>query len=406
MVAKTWALVHNLWAIGFLVVVSVAITVGFSMMAAGRNPKENPFSTLASAIGTPNATPAATRAAVASYPPPGSTPLRVITPPPPLATSTAAPALNLPETPLPPSTYISRELVLAARGSGQGQIGIREVNEARIGPPAFATDAAGNVYVIDSVNYRVNKYDRQGTYLSGFSYDKGNSPDSVAVWKDGSVFLADEAVRRDEPSGETYQVVWKFDPQGRPLLNYKWYGIYHIEDVRLDSGGTVWAGAIGGGNNLVATRLGSVDGPIDRGQVQSSQQSGMAHRGGVAVLQLFNKPDRRGGYVELTLSDGRSLQLPLPVSPRSDATSAGSMLVDTDAQGNIYLDMAYRRPQGAPELHILAYDAQGNLTGQAELPEFRYWAVPRRPYHIDEQGRIYQMLVAQDSIRILCWEKV
>src|SRR5207245_6812961 len=44
-------------------------------------------------------------------------------------------------------------------GSGDGQFGF-------FAPSAVATDAAGNVYVVDAYNYRIQKFTGTGTYLT------------------------------------------------------------------------------------------------------------------------------------------------------------------------------------------------------------------------------------------------
>jgi DNA-binding beta-propeller fold protein YncE len=58
-----------------------------------------------------------------------------------------------------------------------------------------ALDSFGNIYVADTNNNRIQKYDPDGNYLTvagGFSSDFSlNQPWSMAVADDGTIFVAD-----------------------------------------------------------------------------------------------------------------------------------------------------------------------------------------------------------------------
>ncbi|MBF6599474.1 MAG: TIGR03663 family protein [Dehalococcoidia bacterium] len=80
------------------------------------------------------------------------------------------------------------QLVIGGQGSAPGQL-----NQ----PSGVETDAQGNIYVADTSNDRIDKYDKDGKFVAsagGFAQAGGASlkqPWSIAVAADGTVFVAD-----------------------------------------------------------------------------------------------------------------------------------------------------------------------------------------------------------------------
>jgi predicted membrane-bound mannosyltransferase/sugar lactone lactonase YvrE len=80
------------------------------------------------------------------------------------------------------------QLVIGGSGTAQGQLSA---------PSNVRLDAQGNIYVADTTNNRINKYDANGKILAsagGFSQSGGaqlNQPWSMTVAPDGTVYVAD-----------------------------------------------------------------------------------------------------------------------------------------------------------------------------------------------------------------------
>src|SRR5262249_17111995 len=79
-------------------------------------------------------------------------------------------------------------------GTGDGQFS---------GPHAVAADAAGNVYVADSVNNRIEKFTSAGAFLTkwgslGTGDGQVNFPTGVAADAAGNIYVADSANDRIE----------------------------------------------------------------------------------------------------------------------------------------------------------------------------------------------------------------
>jgi DNA-binding beta-propeller fold protein YncE len=102
-------------------------------------------------------------------------------------------------------------------GDGTAGTGNGEFND----PRGIATDAAGNLYIADHGNHRVQKLDTNGRFLLKFGRNGGdgsagvapgefNKPRKVAVDRAGNIYVADKGNHR----------IQKFDASGRFLL--KW----------------------------------------------------------------------------------------------------------------------------------------------------------------------------------------
>ena len=108
-------------------------------------------------------------------------------------------------------------------------------------PAGIAVDAAGNVYVADSYNNRIQKFDSSGKFLLAWgSYGEEESqfdePRGIAVDAAGNVYVADAYNNR----------IQKFNSSGNFLLAWGSYGEENGQfdtpaGIAVDAAGNVYA---------------------------------------------------------------------------------------------------------------------------------------------------------------------
>ena len=120
-------------------------------------------------------------------------------------------------------TFVSK---WGTQGSGPGQF-----NQ----PRSVATDAAGNVYVADLQNSRIQKFTADGTFLTQWRGFAAASPAGVAVDGAGNVYAADRNNHR----------IMKFTSDGALLQTFGSFGtqpgqLNAPEGVAVDSAGNIY----------------------------------------------------------------------------------------------------------------------------------------------------------------------
>jgi tripartite motif-containing protein 71 len=222
-------------------------------------------------------------------------------------------------------------------------------------PEGIAVDGEGNVYVADTENHRVQKFDANGKFLlqwgsKGANNGQFESPSGIALDKENNVYVADTFNHR----------IQKFDKNGRFLG--KWG-----TPCELQSG------------------KGCVDpdgpGPLQPGDGQFNLPAGIAfdQEGNLYVTDAFNH------RVQKFSPTGKFLGK-FGVFGTGDGQFNITAGIALDKDGNIYVsDNKNDRVQ--------KFDPMGKFLGRLDAPM-------RRPYHlaVDKTNRIY--VVDQGNNRI------
>lgn len=119
-------------------------------------------------------------------------------------------------------------------GTGDGEFG------SNYGPQDVATDTAGNVYVADTLNDRIQKFSSSGSFLTKWgSRGKGDgqfdSPGSVATDAAGNVYVADIGNHRIQKFSSSGSFITKWGSLGTGDGQF-----YGLDDHTTDPSGNVY----------------------------------------------------------------------------------------------------------------------------------------------------------------------
>ncbi len=396
-----------------ILTVAMAAAIGLLQQARSQNPTAAPTPSPQASATTP-VTNTASIAKPAPTPPeptpaPGTPGPRVTTPTPTMIPVTPAPPLKATSpmiiVPIAEADFgrvaTGAQIVVSASwGDGNAQFG---KGASRTGPTSFTIDDQGKIYVLDTLNARVQQFAPDGKYLTSFQTPKGVED---IVFDGGFLYLLDSYGAH---------LVKKLDSAMRLVQDFP---IAQELSLVPSAGGLF----VHGGNIYVAS-LGDQSFPrLLYYQVASS----------AGAIPVSEQPKRRvpgrpavlgDGYIAVTPGDSRNAIIrshgpsgettsEFGVSFETSASAGFGKNLDQDRLGDVYLGVSFLLP--GPERFdsgvnlnylrlVVQLSAQGQfkrafpITGADSITDVQKDMVIR------PDGGIYQLKTLKEGVQVLRW---
>lgn len=278
-------------------------------------------------------------------------------------------------------------------GSGDGQLAHKRPDEANPeGPMSLALDARGNVTVLDQVNDRLVKLDKNGKQIGTVPLTVQGAQD-LAIAKDGTTLVLDRVIDKS---------VAVISPDGKLIGELK------IEGKGLEEGGAA-TGVFTDGNDVYVERehgdlvkIGDTTGKAD---ADREEVPGRLSRDGTAYLtagiSVVGEDRVYVGAIEKatrTQRFQREYKLAMPVLALT--------LLDTDRSGIIYLGAlvaapAPDKPEPRPMVLLVCLDPlDGRPLGKAELPANVNADETFRELVVADEGGVYYLHRTEEKAQI------
>jgi len=308
-----------------------------------------------------------------------------------VAVAPDTPSVELPGTAVAPVAPAPEQILLrGSPGTGPGQFGLQgnpaRDDEDALGPTSFAVGPHGGLFVLDSLNGRVARFDGRGHFAGAFPLVKPGAEPVVeadlAVSDDGTIFIFTQG---DVPALTQYDATGRILVAGALPASFK--GVDFLfgrqRPIFLMQNGQAVRAELGWGGLRP-------EGPLP----------------GLPLGELFTGLERVSRWraaVKLFTADGRvrrSVQLHslLPIT--------GLRLVGVNRRGEmvVAVDRAEGADETAPhaEVLLLAITPQGFLTGAIAVPRgdrrFEF-----REFGLAPDGAVVQMQSDAAEVRFVRW---
>ena len=189
----------------------------------------------------------------------------------------------------PPKADKEGRLTIGGYGAAEGLF---------IKPAGLAVDQEGNLYVADSGNHRVQKFDPNGVFLAqvgglGTGNGQFNEPWGLAVDAQGNLYVADTWNHRIQKFDKDLKYLTQWGNPASDLKNPRPTDFWGPRDVTVDAQGNVWVADTGTSRVLKfdanGTYLATLGGPgTETGKLNEPVGVEIAANGDIYVADAWN----------------------------------------------------------------------------------------------------------------------
>ena len=248
--------------------------------------------------------------------------------------------------------YVCEPILSLAPGGEDYEVGLN-VEGVAYGPSRIAVDTLNNIYILDCLNSRIQKFSLQGMLVNSISDTRIRTATDMFVLPSGVIYVLDDAHRRitsydqdGKAIGSTY-----FIKEGKTFL---------FDRIRITGSEEILIGNIG-----------------------------QLHR----VIKETSSGSREDPYhiEEVIIQDKKETE------PKETV----GFLIGTDKRGNNYYACWFPNPKD-PEKYqriVNKYNPEGNLLASIEKFPYGYYSygVGERDLTVDQNGNIFYLYTSEDG---------
>jgi sugar lactone lactonase YvrE len=283
-------------------------------------------------------------------------------------------------------SFARTEIVFASKFGGEGSDDGNFSN-----PTGIALDNSGNIYVTDSSNNRIQKFNSNGNFLSKFGASgsgDGNFsfPYGITVDSNGNIYVVDTDNNRIQKFDSNGNFLSKFGAGGGGDGNFSF-----ASGIALDSGGNIYVAD--NGNNRIQ-KFNSNGNFLSKFGANGNGDGNFSHPIGIALNSGGNiyVVDQDNNRIQKFDSNGTFL-LKFGTSGFGDGSFSFASGIALDSRGNIYVaDTGHNRIQkfDSNGTFLLKFGASGNGDGRFGNPSGIALDSSRNIYVIDKDNNRIQ----------------
>jgi hypothetical protein len=287
-------------------------------------------------------------------------------------------------------TYVSQVIIDAPWGKDPGQFGIYEPDEGpNHGPFTFTISSQAEIFIYDSVNHRIQKFDSNGRFISVIPLTATGI--EICVDPSGNVYLYH--------TSRVPQLIIQYDSKGNLLKEYP--NLWDDEGMRVFGGAHIYCDKSGklflsyhsdSLKTYVFFQVGTTEINFLPEQQKATFRKGFVGTNTVVFDQEKNL-QLRGNRFHLVDKSEKSIREYKPL--------VGGF-VGVDSLLNIY---TYRYDEKKDVEEMRKYSHEGDLVAEFNVQTDDFvWT--SRSHIVDEHGNIYVMSTSKEGLKIIKWSPV
>lgn len=295
-----------------------------------------------------------------------------------------------------PEEYVSEVFLDLSVGDGPYQVAISKEDRG-VGPNSIAIDKRNNVYILDTVNFRILKYNEKGAFLGSFKTaprrKATGTGNDICVGSDGKIYLLNTA----------YSLLKIFNPDGTLLGKFSFPNRREFNDsghqvlpqlVMINEHDDLFLGDRF--DSYPVTQIDEVSGKITLGNLQGGTPSSCKSK-----RHSVLKEDTHTFVINKVNNDGKSEK---QIKVSSEGLATGYLIKDDEKTGHSYIfltthDEHYKKVKRV----VQKYDMNGLLVATTGDMPYGDIYVEGKSVAVDSRGNIYYLLVNLDGAKVIRW---